>query len=202
MPRHLSAVIRNRRGLTLLEILTTLFVAMAVLSLVITTYIAYQRVYRSQNDSLELTQNARIIVDRISREIRQTAEVATHLPELRDILVDPPPHEIEFQDGHDTASTHYIRYYLSGTDLNRQVAAYWFPPNDCDTPPDPSEWAYWDTLDIDGNSPQRCVLEDQTIAEYLADMEFWGSGLIRFSFELLKNEETLTTEGGVNGRNL
>lgn len=96
--------ISKKRGFTLIE-------AMAVIALIIVIFIpAYglynlgQRSYRDVSDKQEILQNGRVILDRLSREIRQAAKgpyywvdgEATKFPETPEDAVD----EIEFQDGH------------------------------------------------------------------------------------------------------
>ena len=81
-----------KKGFTLTE--TTIVIA--IFSLVIATvyliFILNQRVYLAGEEMAEITQNGRVILERMTREIRQAKEIVTE-------LVDPA-NEIIFQDGH------------------------------------------------------------------------------------------------------
>ncbi|GAI52666.1 unnamed protein product, partial [marine sediment metagenome] len=86
----------TERGFSLAEMI----VVIAIFGLIIVTvYLIYalnQRVYLAGEDMAEITQNGRVILERMTREIRQAKEIVTELPE------EPvsPPNEIIFQDGH------------------------------------------------------------------------------------------------------
>ncbi len=90
---------KNKRfltGFTLTELLITITVMSLVIGVVYGAYILSQRAYRAGGISAEILQNGRVILERMSREIRQAREIVTDLPEGR---VDPSD-EIIFQDGH------------------------------------------------------------------------------------------------------
>lgn len=185
----------QRKGFTLFETLTAVALTVVFLGLGTTMLITYQRIHRKEYDTLEITQNARVIMDRISRELRQSDVLVTHLPQFRGTPGDPPPSEIQFQDGHDTVTIHYIRYFLNGTDLNRQIIAYEFASN-------PGVRVPFDALDVDGNPPTQIEVENRVVAEYVSDIDYWGLTLVRLSITIEKNNASLTTESAVHGRNL
>ena len=130
--------------------------------------------------------------DRISREIRQAKEIVTDLPETNN----NPPNEITFEDGHNVNEINYIRYYLDGADLRRQIIFYYFDP------PGQSVHARWNAKDQSGQSPKSAVSEDKLIAEYFQTLEFYEPNAINIYAELLKNNHYLYLATKVFGRNL
>ncbi len=83
-------------GFTLTE--TTIVIAIfgLIIAIVYLIFILNQRVYSAGEEMAEITQNGRVILERMTREIRQAKEIVTELPEER---IDPS-NEIIFQDGH------------------------------------------------------------------------------------------------------
>ncbi len=75
---------RNITGFTLPEILVSLSLFVLILLLVNSVYVLSQRAYNKNSDTAELTQNVRVSLDRISREIRQSTNIVTELPATRD----------------------------------------------------------------------------------------------------------------------
>jgi hypothetical protein len=129
----------------------------------------------------DISQNARITVDRLSRELRQTPQVVTVLPQdSLDVTVSQPG-EIEFEDGHANDLT-YRRYYRSGTTLQLQVKEYYFAAS-------PTTRVRWNELDGTGNTPLSAVLSTQDIAEFVSSLKFYGSEVTQM--------EITTTDGGV-----
>ena len=76
--------------------LVSIMIAVLVVITVTSVYFFSQRSYRAGEIMAEITQNGRIIMDRITREIRQAREIVIELPN-EDI---DSPSEIIFHDGH------------------------------------------------------------------------------------------------------
>ena len=83
-------------GFTLTELLITITVMSLIIGVVYGAYILSQRAYLSGGVSAEILQNGRIVLERMSRELRQARGIVTDLPEERV----NPSEEIIFQDGH------------------------------------------------------------------------------------------------------
>jgi type II secretory pathway pseudopilin PulG len=64
----------RKKGFTLIELLMASFVTIFAFSGAIYTYIMFQRFWRGGNVQLELQRNARITVDKITRQIRPALE--------------------------------------------------------------------------------------------------------------------------------
>ncbi|MDD2807070.1 MAG: prepilin-type N-terminal cleavage/methylation domain-containing protein [Patescibacteria group bacterium] len=182
----------NRQGFTLTELIISMVIALLILIIVSSTFVLNQRVYRKSNTKAELIQNARITLDLMSREIRQATSVVTTLPDDNSIPA-TVAHELEFQDGHVENTIQYIRYYLSGSDLNRQIVVYYF-----DT--DPSTYVTWDDINAFG-PPTLRLIEDKTVGENFGALDFYGNGNINIDLTLTKNNEIFQMKSIINPRN-
>ena len=161
----------------------------------VSVYQVSQQIYNTIDDRAEITQNGRVIIDRMIREIRQAQKLITELPadtSNPDLL----PHEIIFQDGHNLSTIKYIRYYLDGSNIKRQVIVYYFPSA-------PELYVYWDATDYDPPHipPVSTTTEDKIVGEYVDDIEFWGNKLINLNIYLSKNNESEIVNTSVYGRN-
>jgi len=85
---------------TLTEIVVTVTIFIFIIGTIFSLYIFNQRAYWKSETATEILQNGRVVLERISREIRQTDEIITSLPDVPDNPGDPPPGEILFKDGH------------------------------------------------------------------------------------------------------
>ena len=181
----------QRPGFNLIEILLAVSFFVIVVLITSTMYIMAQNVYSRGSNQNELTQNARVSLDRMSREIRQAVELIT------DFSTSTPVNEILFQDGHNTSKITYIKYYLEGTDLKRSHLAYYF-----DFPQDPNIYVYIYSLDENEDPPLEKELEDRIIAEYFQNLEFLNNnGLLQISIELGKDKESLEIDTNIFIRN-
>jgi len=140
--------------MSLIEVLVTILVLTTILTVTISAYLAGQEFWQEGVKLNEITQNSRLAIDRISRELRQTDEIITILPAV----------EIEFEDGHNKETLQYLRYYLDNNLLHRQIIAYLL-----------------DDAPVRWNVPgaEKTTKEDQIIAEYIEAIQFSGSKLIQ-----------------------
>jgi len=182
-----------RNGFTIIELLVSITIAVILFGAVTAIYNIGQNIYYRTDAKAEITQNGRVILDRLIREVRQTPNIITTLPPTTD---DPPnlPSEIMFEDGHNATQIQYIRYYLTGTDIYRQIIVYYF-----DSAPD--DYVYWHTTDQQGDPPLMLTLEDKLIGEYVVDIEFWGDSLININVYLNKGTQSEIINTSVYGRN-
>ena len=184
----------DNRGMTLIEVIISLAIGSLIFILVSGIYAVSQNTYRFTDAKAEISQNGRVILDRIVREIRQSQRIVTVLPAAAG---DSAPDEVMFQDGHDLSRIKYIRYYLnSSKQLNRQVIAYYFPAF-------PDIYVNNDATEKDTLSPPtQIILEDRLIGEFVDDIEFYGDRLININLYLSKNGENAIMSTAVFGRNL
>jgi len=185
----------NFTGFTLLETIASVSLFVIIIILVSNIYLVTQRAYNKNSELAELTQNARVSLDRISRELRQASNIVTTLPETNTDPLDPPTNQIFFQDGHDINQVTYLKYYLDGTNLMREHKAYYFNE-------EPSIYVTYNSFDQAGDPPLEIILEDRIIGEYFTELKFWGSnGLINISLNLQKNQNNFPIKTSVFSRN-
>jgi len=87
-------------GLTLIELIITTTIFVLIVGILYSVFILNQHTYSEAEKMDEITQNGKIILERITRELRQTNEIVTPLPDTKDNPEFPPPEEILFRDGH------------------------------------------------------------------------------------------------------
>lgn len=187
--------LKNLKGFTLLEIIISLSLFTIIIILVSDVYLVTQRAYDKNSTIAELTQNARVSLDRISRELRQSSGIITTLPETDTDPNNPPPGEIFFQDGHDNSQTTYLIYYLAGTNLMRQHKAYYFGE-------ETSVYVTYNSVDQGGSPPHERILDNQVVGEYFTDLKFWGgNGLVNASLSLTKSQNNFSITTSIYSRN-
>lgn len=160
---------RNQPGFILTETLIAVMLGVTLVSIAGMILFLQQRVATTSTRESELSQNARIITEHMTRDIRQATDIITSLPTSSE----PPEmlaHEIQFEDGHEDQFIQYIRYYIDGTHLKRQRIAYFFSTN-------PSEYVRWDATNEFGGTSST-TLEDRIIAEYIDQLNIYGNGSI------------------------
>jgi len=185
----------NLMGFTLLEILVSLSLFTFAILLVSSMYSLSQKSYNRGAAKGELVQNARVSFDRMTRELRQSLDIVTVLPETDSDPGNPPAEEIFFQDGHDASQITYLRYYLDGTNLKRSYIAYYFSA-------EPDTYVTYNSLDQNGYPPEELIIEDRIVGEYFNQLQFWGSsGLIHISLGLVKNQDSFSMNTGIFERN-
>jgi len=179
------------KGLTLIETIVVLGVTITIILAAYAGYSAHQKAYNGSLIYVELAQNGRIALDRMSREIRQTPFVATTLPPDQTQQAT----EIMFQDGHSTSKIQYITFYLDSRNLNRRLTHYYFPS-------EPDQWVPKDSQDEQGHFPIALVDEDNAIAENVTSLGFYGEQLIHINLTLGKLGKKLDFQTAVWSRNL
>lgn len=178
-------------GFTLFEVIVSVSIFLVAIIIVSSAYLATQKSYRNGSNKAELTQNTRVMLDRLSRELRQTNNIVTAIPTSSTT----PVNEIFFQDGHDTSAITYLRYYLNGKNAMRQHKAFYFSS-------EPSNYVTWNSLDISGNPPLELILSDYIVGEYFEQIGFWGNDkFINIDFALSKNQSSLKSQTGIFVRN-
>lgn len=181
-------------GFSLIEIIIVISISVILFLIVSMVYYISQTVYQKTDTRAEITQNGRVITDRMIRELRQAQSIVTPLP-IDNSNPALTPSEIKFLDGHDASQISYIRYYLDNQDIKREYSRYYFPD-------DPTTYVYIYNTDQYGNSPVPQIVEDRVVGEHASDLEFYGNGLININLYLIKNSETITINTSIYGRNL
>ncbi|MFA6421987.1 MAG: prepilin-type N-terminal cleavage/methylation domain-containing protein [Candidatus Buchananbacteria bacterium] len=185
---------KNKKGFTLIEIMISLTISILLFFILAESYSLSQKIYFTTDAKAEITQNGRVILDRLIRELRQTPDIITDLPETVG-AGSPAAKEIIFQDGHDTTQINYIRYYLDGNNFQRQEMFFYFEP-------DIATHVYFYATDMYGNDPIMVTSTAKVIGEYVDDIEFWGDRLTNINLYLSKNGQSEIINTAVYGRNL
>lgn len=184
----------NFKGITLMEIVVVLGLSLLLLLIIYSSFLISHKSFNTSDTRLELIQNGRILLDRLSRELRQSVEIVTPLPPTKSEPGFPPPNEILFQDGHGLEDIQYLKYFLDNTTIKRQRIVYFFQA-------EPDVYVYWNVEDEFGNPPQSQILEERIIAEYFTTLLFYGENLTNIEITLEKRGFNLHLFTSVWGRN-
>jgi len=177
-------------GFTLIETMSSLSLFVIIILLLGSIYILAQQTYNKTSGQNELVQNARVCLDRLSRELRQAEFLITD--------VSATSTKLFFQDGHDSDQITYIEYLLIGTDLYRAHKAYYFPP----WPVAPDQYTYYNSVDEWGVLAASTTLESRIVGEYFDSLEFYGeNGLITITVNLKKAHANLNIDTKIYIRN-
>ena len=190
-------------GFTLTETLVILAIFAIVIVGISSTLFLAQKWLAEGRDLRDINHEGRKILTRMSREIRQTKEIVTELPGV-DSGKDNPS-EIEFEDGHTPSpyeylgsDFYYIRYLIYSSDgqspyqLKRQYRVYCL--DDCEVC---EKYYSWTEEQV-----HPCNLEENIIGSHIADLEFWGAGLINVNVSLEKGNKKLNLKTKISGRGL
>jgi len=186
--------IKSKIGFTIIEVVIVISIAMLILLITYDVLLVSQKSFTMGDVRLELVQNSRVILDRLTREIRQTPEIVTSLPQTNSEIGFPPADEIQFQDGHGLEDIQYLRYYLIDSSLYRQRIVYFFSE-------EPATYVVWNAFDGFGQPPESTILENKIIAEYINDIDFYGSNIIYIDIWLSKHNLIEHFYTGIWGRN-
>lgn len=193
----MTYLLNNKKspGFTIMEVLVGISLTAMVLLIIYQINQTFQMLFTKQTNFLEISQNSRVFYDRLTRELRQSADIVTDLPSTNSDPLNPPTTEIEFQDGHDDASINYIRYYLANHQLFRQTKYYYFSAN-------PNIKVKWNSLDQFSNYPLTNISSDSLIAEYIENIQIYGDKVIYIDTWLKKYNAKVHFLSAVWGRNV
>ncbi len=188
-----SNAIKSGGGFSLTELLITVTILIIVTGAVYGGYSLSQKAYSEGEISAEITQNGRVIVERMNREIRQAKEIVGDFPEEKADAKE----EITFEDGHIETPYHYIHYFKSGSEIKREVLGYYFSG-------DPGKnLVPWDAMPPVGQTLQIKTLEEaRTIGEWVLGLKLWGSKVINIALTFQKKDKVFNLESEIFGRNL
>ncbi|MBZ9572721.1 prepilin-type N-terminal cleavage/methylation domain-containing protein [Patescibacteria group bacterium] len=182
-----------RIGFTLIEVLITVIIFLLVSVAIFNIYIVGQKFYQGGEIRAELLQNGRVVLERMTREIRQAREIVTELSEQESGATST----ILFEDGHSTTTYRYICYFRDDDLVKKEVNGYYFSD-------DPSQTLVsWDSNPPEGQTLETKILEEpKIIGEYIIDLKFWGSKVIHTVLTLQNRAEVLELRTKVFARNL
>lgn len=159
---------RNRPAFTLVELMVALLISAILISVTASIYVLIRKSIASDQNNADISQNARIAVDKIARDLRQAREVVTVLPSSPTDITTAQPGQILFEDGHPatTDSTYltYRNYYVTAAGvLNLDVDYYYVSP-------DTTTRVHWTTP-----SATLAVISTVAIAEHVGTLSFYNN---------------------------
>ena len=184
----------DQHGFTLFEILIAMTIGVTLLGVLFSIYNLSNKSLAQGQAEAELTQTSRSLVERITRDVRETQNLASELPQTKNDPERAPLAELLMEDGHADA-LRYIRYYLNGTDLKREIRQYFFAE-------EPEILVPYNAEDEFGNPPAASVVEDNLVAEYVSEVLFYGQNPVYVELELEKGSAAHRTRTTLYGRNL
>ncbi|MBI2050721.1 MAG: prepilin-type N-terminal cleavage/methylation domain-containing protein [Parcubacteria group bacterium] len=185
---------KSQGGFTLFETLIAMTIGVTLLGLLFSIYSLSTKSLSLGQARAELTQTSRSVIERITRDVRETQSLASPLPPDADDPGNPPVSELQMEDGH-AGTLQYIRYYLDGANVGRQTVQYYFME-------EPEILVPYNAEDELGNPPVVNIIEDNVVGQYVNSMLFYGQNPIYVELELEKNAVTHATRTTLYGRNL
>lgn len=173
----------GQQGFSLIETLVSVSLFVVIMIIITNIYTSVQRNYLAGSDRAEVTQNARVALDRMSREIRQAIDLVGTMP----VSTSTATTSLEFQDGHDQSDINYIKYYLSNTNLMRDAKYYYFNSA-------PTTHVRW--YDLSGGvRPLSTTSDSVIIGEYFNSLKFYGtSSAVHIDIKVKKNSSSYNLE--------
>lgn len=184
----------NQHGFTLFEILIAMTIGVTLLGLLFSIYTLSIKSLTSGQARAELTQTSRSVVERITRDVRETKNLASALPQDAGDPGNPPLSELLLEDGHADV-LQYIRYYTDQDDLKREIRQYYFPE-------EPEVLVTYNAEDELGNPPLSTAVSDNKVGQYVSEILFWGQNPVYLELTLEKSSVTHETRTSLYGRNL
>lgn len=185
-----------KKGFTLVEVLVVIVIIGLVMGAIYSGYLLSQRASREGEISAEITQNGRVILERMTREIRQAREIVNELPEEEPSATST----IIFEDGHISDPYHYIHYFHENSEkklVKREVVGFYFSSDTEET------LVSRDAIPPTGQTLETKTLEEAvTIGEYVTDLNFWETEVIHVGLTLQKKNKTFKLKTQIFGRNL
>jgi prepilin-type N-terminal cleavage/methylation domain-containing protein len=190
----MSRTSKKKLGFTLIEVLVAIIVSSILISITVSVYNLFRKSMILDQSKADIAQNGRISLDRLTRELRQTPDVVTTLPnDVNDVSV-AQPGQIEFQDGHANDLT-YRRYYVSGSTLKVDTKEYYFSGNSGVRVP-------WNASGGQGTLTAH-VISTQDIADSIQNISFYGSNQVQIIMNTIgESNQVYPLRTVVYGRNL
>lgn len=188
---------RYRCAFTLVELIVAISVSSILVAVTVQVYSLFRTSMTNDQVRADSMQNARVALDRVSRDLRQTLDVVTELPPNPSDSTIPQPHAIEFEDGHTNDLT-YRSYYLSGTTLRMQRKRYYFPGAQAGVN------VRWDTIGTGGALPIAATIGSaQDIADMVQGLDFYLEEGV-FTVDMVTGDGVINfpTRTSVQGRNI
>ncbi len=185
-------------GFTLPELMVSIIFILLVLGAIYSSFTFHQKAARQSEVATEILQNGRVILERMTREIRQAKDLVTSLPVSKESAIN----NIEFQDGHNDSYISYIHYFRDNTDgtIKREALAYYYSLSG--NPNNTSTYVVWNATPPLGESLATTSVESsRIIGEYVSDLKFWQDGTINIFITLDKGDKNIDLSTEIFSRN-
>ena len=186
---------KKSKGFTIIEVLVVISIFVLVLGIIYGSYSLSQKAYREIETTTEINQNARVILERMTREIRQAKEIVTELSDVEPEESISPELGIMFEDGHNEESYYYTRYFEDNNNIKKQVIVYYFSGS-------PNTFVPYDAIPPEMETLENTILEDRVVGEYIVGIKFWGQEVINISITLEKNNKNINFRTKIFARNI
>lgn len=183
----------KNKGFTTAELLVILAIMVIIISAISSSFLLSQWTYRSGENTSEVIQNGRVILERMTREMRQAKEVVTVLYEDESGATST----ILFEDGHTSTSYNYIHYFTQDSTVEREVLGYYFSG---DTQ---QALVPHDAIPPEGQTLQiKNIEETVAIGEYVTSLKIWGNSKINIKIQLTKKNKSIELQSEIFVRNI
>ena len=191
----------SRAAFTLIELLVAMVISSILITATTSVYTLFRKSVTADQAKADITQNGRIAMDRISRELRQTSDIVTDLPQDPADTSVIQPSGIEFLNGHavvgDSNYLTYNKYYISGGVLKLDVKEYYFASF-------PNTRVVWNTVGSGGSAPVAHVISTQDVADRVTGIHLYDDNNV-ITMVLTTGDgqrQTSTLRTAIVGRNL
>jgi prepilin-type N-terminal cleavage/methylation domain-containing protein len=185
---------KNKAAYTLVELLVVMLVSSILIVISVSTYNLFSKSMAADQSKAAISQNARVALDRMTREIRQTPLIITELPEDAEDTSIAQPGYVEFEDGHAQDLT-YRRYYVSDNVLKMDTNEYYFSY-------DTATRVRWNAAGVGGITPTKHVISTQDIADTVQSLSFYGTKPLGIVLVTGDGSQTFTLRTSIYERNL
>jgi prepilin-type N-terminal cleavage/methylation domain-containing protein len=183
------------RAFTLVELVVAIAISSILIGITVSSYTLFRRSMNLDQGKSDITQNARVALDRLARELRQTPDVVTPLPADPNDNSVAQPGQIEFEDGHANDLT-YRRYYISGGILKVDVKQYYFSY-------DTATRVKWNAIGNGGVAPVSSIVSTNDIADNALSVSFYGNNQVLILATMQDgNAQQIQVRTTILGRNL
>lgn len=158
----------THKAFTLIELVVAIAISSVLVATTVQVYTLFRKAVIQDQSRSDLNQNARVALDRLTRELRLTPELLTQFPATTSDNSIAEPNQVEFEDGSANAVAFtYHRYYLSGSTLELDTKQYYFSSQ-------PNVFVDAASLDSSGHSPIAQVTSTQAIAQGVSLFSLYG----------------------------
>lgn len=191
----------HSKAFSLIELLIAIIISSILVSATVSVYGLFRRSVNQDQTQSDSVQSARVAMDRLVREIRQTPDIRTVFPADPSDLSVAQPGEIEFEDGNvanpATDTLTYRHYYLTNRTLTLEVRECFFAGQ--------NSRVHWSDVDTNGIPPTCQAINGRTqdIAQNVSSVAFYGRQPLQIVITTTNSAgQSYLLQSSVNSRNM